>query len=206
MSDFKLTSNVEYSTYDVALTYEGVGRVHNNALYNCFQLLNKIGDDRSIQRLSEIAIEETKQGVSAGIYPDEAIAEIEKLYNIFASNEENIDELIVNLQSFYNEIITNKNLNETAFVGCANLALQSTIFWNNFSKDNEDFLRKAGRTAYIAASDLLGGLGAAWQGGKVGLKAGTIFGNPGAGLAIGAIGGFLLGGAVASGTAYYASR
>lgn len=206
MNELKLDSNVAYSTYDVTLTYEGVGYVHNNSLYNCFELMNRIGEDKTISRLAEIAMEETKLGVSSGAYPSGSEEVISNLFGLFETYENDSEILIKELQKFYANILSDSKYNESPILGSANLSLHSVIFWNNFEKDNSGMLRGRGRTAFIAASDLLGGITAGWHGSRAGATVGAVFGNPVAGLLVGGIGGFLLGGAVASGTAYYASR
>jgi hypothetical protein len=205
MDQLNLNSNITYSTFNLTLDYEGIGYVHNNALYNFFQLMNKIGEDKTIKRLKDLAIEETKMGENAGVYPIGSTEVISELYTIFELNENDQEKLLNEVSLFYNKILTDKKFNETLILGTANLAVHSVIFWSNFDKDNP-LLRGRGRTAFIAASDLLGGITAGWHGSKAGASVGAVFGNPLAGILVGGIGGFLLGGAVASGGAYYASR
>ncbi len=205
MDQLNLNSNITYSTFNLTLDYEGIGYVHNNALYNFFQLMNKIGEDKTIKRLKDLAIEETKMGENAGVYPVGSTEVISELYTIFELNENDQEKLLNEVSLFYNKILTDKKFNETLILGTANLAVHSVIFWSNFDKDNP-LLRGRGRTAFIAASDLLGGITAGWHGSKAGASVGAVFGNPLAGILVGGIGGFLLGGAVASGGAYYASR
>ncbi|MDP2159979.1 MAG: hypothetical protein Q8K02_05825 [Flavobacterium sp.] len=206
MSELKLNSNVAYSTYDLTLNYEGIGYVHNTYLYNCFQLINRIGEDKTINKLKEIAIEETKLGIDAGVYPEGSNTKIVELYDLFERFENDSDQLINELKIFYNKVLSDKKFNDTLVLAFANLSLHSVIFWSNFEKDNSTMLRGRGRTVFIAASDVLGGVTAAWHGSKAGATVGAVFGNPVAGILIGGIGGLLLGGIVASGTAYYASR
>jgi len=209
---YNLKSNEQYSTYNLPLTFSEVGQCHNNALYENFNLLNRIGDDPSLSRLKDVAHEETSLAIEAGYYPVGTDEVVSRLYNILIENEGDIDRAIELLREYQTEILLNKELQDSIAVGFINLTLHSSIFWKNFFLDNPEEGSAArvsfswGRTLFIAGSDLLGGLAAGWKGGQVGLKVGTVFGNPGAGLAIGAIGGFLLGGAVASGGAYYASR
>lgn len=205
MDQLNLNSNITYSTFNLTLDYEGIGYVHNNALYNFFQLMNKIGEDKTIKRLKDLAIEETKMGENAGVYPIGSTEVISELYTIFELNENDQEKLLNEVSLFYNKILTDKKFNETLILGTANLAVHSVVFWSNFDKDNP-LLRGRGRTAFIAASDLLGGITAGWHGSKAGASVGAVFGNPLAGILVGGIGGFLLGGAVASGGAYYASR
>ena len=205
MDQLNLNSNITYSTFNLTLDYEGIGYVHNNALYNFFQLMNKIGEDKTIKRLKDLAIEETKMGENAGVYPVGSTEVISELYTIFELNENDQEKLLNEVSLFYNKILTDKKFNETLILGTANLAVHSVIFWSNFDKDNP-LLRGRGRTAFIAASDLLGGITAGWHGSNAGASVGAVFGNPLAGILVGGIGGFLLGGAVASGGAYYASR
>lgn len=209
MSEFKLNSNLMYSSYDLTLDYGGVGHVHNSYLFHCFELLNRIGKDQTISRLREIAIEETKLGESAGVYPEGTIEKIIELYSIFEESQDDMNKLIDKLQVFERNILSDSKFNESLVLSFANLSLHSAIFWNNFEKENPDMMAKAvsrGRGAFIAASDALGGITAAWHGSKAGAQVGAVFGNPVAGILVGGIGGLLLGGAVASGTAYYASR
>ncbi|MCX6195211.1 MAG: hypothetical protein NTY55_00995 [Flavobacteriia bacterium] len=205
MDQLNLNSNITYSTFNLTLDYEGIGYVHNNALYNFFQLMNKIGEDKTIKRLKDLAIEETKMGENAGVYPEGSTEVISELYTIFELNENDQEKLLNEVSLFYDKILTDKKFNETLILGTANLAVHSVIFWSNFDKDNP-LLRGRGRTAFIAGIDLLGAITTGWNGSKAGASVGAVFGNPLAGILVGGIGGFLLGGAVASGGAYYASR
>lgn len=104
MSEFKLNSNLMYSSYDLTLDYGGVGHVHNSYLFHCFELLNRIGKDQTISRLREIAIEETELGESAGVYPEGTIEKITELYSIFEESQDDMNKLIDRLQIFEKNI------------------------------------------------------------------------------------------------------
>ena len=206
MTDLNLSSNVGYSTFDLTINYEGLGYVHNNSLYNAFELINRIGEDKTIRRIKEIAISETRLGISSGIYPEGSIEIISSLFDLFEENENDVDRLLIELKNFYGKILSDSKFNNTIILGFANLAFHSIVFWYNFEKDNTQMLRGNDRTVFIGASDLLGGIVAGWKGSRAGASIGAVFGNPVAGILVGGIGGFLLGAVVASGTAYYGSR
>ena len=210
---YSLKSNEAYSSFSFPFRYPDLGYSHNSGLYETFTLLNRIGDQFTTARLTEIANEETKKGVAAGIYPAGSEEQIAAIYSILNGGHKDIDAAISQLRSVRDKVQADRRFTNTIVEGFANLALESTTFWRNFVLDNNEVGDSAaryeidwGRTLFVAGSDLLGGLATGYKGGQAGLKIGTAFGQPVAGVAIGAIGGALLGGAVASGTAYYGSR
>jgi hypothetical protein len=168
--------------------------------------MNRIGEDKTINRLKEIAIEESNKAISAGAYPDGSDKIIAELFDVFGKFEDDPEQLIVELQLFNDKILADKMYNDSIIIAFTNLSLHSAIFWNNFEKDNSVGVKGKGRTVFIAASDVLSGVTAGWHRSKVGATVGAVFVNPLAGIIIGGIGGLVLGAIVGSGTAYYGSR